>query len=135
VVAEKFQAMVMLGIANTRMKDFYDVWMLSRKFGFEGKALGEAIKATFVRRETPLPSEPPVALSQEFYEDQSKQAQWRAFLRRSQLESEEETLGEVFTGLSEFLMPVTLAVRNEGEFRKSWPPAGPWRFPLPFKED
>ena len=92
VIAEKFQAMTMLGIANSRMKDFYDIWVLSRKFGFQGKALGEAIKATFARRETPLPTESPLALTQEFCDDQGKQAQWRAFINRAKLESEGKPL-------------------------------------------
>lgn len=66
VVAEKFQAMVMLGIANSRMKDFYDLWFLSQKFEFEGEALSLAIKATFERRQTSVPHVPPLALTPEF---------------------------------------------------------------------
>ena len=72
VVAEKFQAMVMLGTANSRMRDFYDVWQLSLRFGFEGSLLRDAINATFTRRRTQLPAEAPTALTASFYEDPCK---------------------------------------------------------------
>lgn len=77
VIAEKFQAMVALGIANTRMKDFYDVWLLSEKHQFDGVTLASAIAATFARRGTPLPADTPLALSEHFAHDQAKQAQWQ----------------------------------------------------------
>jgi hypothetical protein len=66
VVAEKFQAMVMLGLANTRMKDFYDIWMLSRNYDFDGERLSRAIAATFERRGTAIPEEVPDALTSTF---------------------------------------------------------------------
>ena len=69
VVAEKFQAMVMLGIANSRMKDFFDLWVLARQFEFQGPMLCQAIRATFERRRTPVPAEVPLALSAEFSND------------------------------------------------------------------
>ena len=69
VVAEKLQAMVMLGITNTRMKDFYDLWILSRDFDFSGGLLARAILATFERRTTALPAGTPTALSDEFARD------------------------------------------------------------------
>lgn len=73
VVAEKLQALVELGIANTRMKDFYDLWMLAGLFEFEGDRLARAIAATFERRRTPIPAEAPLALTSEFHADASKQ--------------------------------------------------------------
>ena len=69
VVAEKFQAMVWLGIANTRMKDFYDIWIIMQKFSFNGQLLAQAIEATFVRRNTLLPASAPLALSKVFSSD------------------------------------------------------------------
>lgn len=75
VVAEKVQAMVLLGIANTRMKDFYDVVYLARHFGFDGRVLADALKATFARRRTPLPNGLPLALADEFASDAVKQRQ------------------------------------------------------------
>lgn len=81
VVAEKFEAMVKLGMANSRMKDFHDLRALSLLFTFDGEILAEAIKRTFERRKTALPiaAAPPLALTAEFFEDESKQRQWAAF--------------------------------------------------------
>jgi len=76
VIAEKFQAMVMLGLANSRMKDFYDVWILSRSYDFDEDRLTRAIEATFERRGTDVPVEEPEALSQTFARDAAKQRQW-----------------------------------------------------------
>jgi len=81
VVAEKFQAMVALGIANTRMKDFYDLYRLSETQDFDGETLAAAIRATFDRRATAIPTELPLALGDAFARDAEKQAQWNAFLR------------------------------------------------------
>jgi len=69
VVAEKFEAMVSLGITNSRMKDFYDLWMIARDFEFDGEILSKAIQATFRRRGTNIPTELPVALAGEFAAD------------------------------------------------------------------
>ena len=82
VVAEKFQAMVMLGIANSRMKDFFDLWVLARSFAFAGPVLADAIRATFARRKTPVPAAPPLALTSEFGTDKAKVTQWKAFLKK-----------------------------------------------------
>ncbi len=83
VVAEKLDAIVQLGIANSRMKDFYDLVILSRTFQFDGALLAAAIAATFANRATKLPSELPVGLTTTFASDTSKQEQWSAFLRKS----------------------------------------------------
>ena len=83
VVAEKLEAMVKLGQANTRMKDFCDLAALSKTFAFDGALLVRAIAATFARRGTPLPSGLPLPLTAEFTEDPPKNTQWRAFLRKS----------------------------------------------------
>ena len=125
-VAEKLQAMVALGIANSRMKDFYDVWVLSRDFAFDGRTLAAAIRATFERRATP-PPESPVALSEAFAADPAKRAQWTAFLRRGSVDAGGATLDEVVAALARFLRPVMDAVRNEVAFHREWPPGGPWR--------
>lgn len=103
VVAEKFQAMVMLGRANSRMKDFYDVWVLSRTQEFAGDRLSRAIAATFARRNTPIPVEPPDALTTAFAGDSAKQSQWNAFLRG--IEADPVPLITVIDDLAAFLMP------------------------------
>ena len=80
VVAEKLEALVKLGIDNTRMKDFYDLEVLSRTFAFEGKTLAQAIQNTFQKRGTDLPvAGLPVAFTSEFYDDVNKKRQWTAF--------------------------------------------------------
>lgn len=127
VVAEKYQAMVALGITNSRMKDFYDLWYLSRNFAFEASTLVRAIAATFERRGTPLPSECPLALTAEFAGDPTKQTQWNAFLRRGGLGTEALTLPEVIEALYEFLWPLASAAGTEASLEASWLPSGPWQ--------
>lgn len=126
VVAEKFQAMVMLGIANSRMKDFYDVWTLARRFEFAGPVLCSAIRATFDRRQTELPEAPPLAFTTEFAEDSQKLTQWRAFLRKSKLDADGLELAEVANELDQFLMPPTEALASGSDFAMAWPARGPW---------
>jgi predicted nucleotidyltransferase component of viral defense system len=103
VIAEKFQAMVMLGLANSRMKDFYDVWILSRSYDFDEDRLSRAIAATFERRATAIPSEAPVALTPTFATDAGKQRQWAAFVR--DLAIEIPVFETVVADLAGFLMP------------------------------
>jgi predicted nucleotidyltransferase component of viral defense system len=126
VVAEKYQAMVALGIANSRMKDFYDLWVLARQFAFAGTTLAGAIRATFDRRKTALPDQPPLAWTPAFYDDASKKQQWQGFLKKSKLEAGGATLEQVCLFLSGFLMPPTLALCSGEAPPRSWPPAGPW---------
>ncbi|MBX5086723.1 nucleotidyl transferase AbiEii/AbiGii toxin family protein [Rhizobium lentis] len=103
VIAEKFQAMVVLGRANSRMKDFYDIWILSRSFDFAGDRLARAIAATFARRETAIPVDLPDALTPAFANDEQKQRQWNAFVR--DVSANPGSLGDVLGSLAEFLMP------------------------------
>lgn len=110
VIAEKFQAMVMLGLANSRMKDFYDVWILSRSYEFDDDRLPRAIAATFERRGTAIPLEAPLALTQAFAFDSGKQRQWAAFVR--DLAIDIPALETVVTDLAEFLMPNAQRARD-----------------------
>lgn len=103
VIAEKFQAMVMLGRANSRVKDFYDIWVLSRSYEFSGDGLARAIAATFMRRKTEIPAEPPDALTQAFAEDPAKIQLWTAFLENVALQP--GPLKDVVKDLVDFLMP------------------------------
>jgi predicted nucleotidyltransferase component of viral defense system len=127
VVAEKFEAMVKLGIANTRMKDFYDLWVMARNFEFEGALLSRAIKTTFERRGTALPTEVPLALSGEFSEDPGKKTQWAAFLKRLGREVGGTPLAEVVEALKDFLVPPVIDAGSAETFDRTWPPRGPWR--------
>jgi len=126
VVAEKFQAMVMLGIANSRMKDFYDLWVLARQFEFQGPLLCQAIRATFERRRTPVPAETPLALSPEFAQDRGKQTQWRAFISKGKLDTGGVGLNEVIDALRDFLMPAAEAIVAGRLSAMTWPALGPW---------
>lgn len=125
VVAEKFQALVALGIANTRMKDFYDLWVLARRFAFDGARLSKAMAATFERRRTAIPAEPPLALTQGFHGDPAKRTQWRAFLRRGTV-AEEAELGAVVDLIRTFLMPPARAAQAGARSPGTWRPGGPW---------
>jgi len=126
VVAEKFQAMVMLGMANSRMKDFYDLWIIARRFEFQGPLLSQAIRATFERRQTPVPSKTPIALSPDFIEDRAKRIQWRAFVGKSRLHEEAAGLEEVASLLRDFLLPPTEALARGRLLEMTWSPSGPW---------
>lgn len=125
-IAEKFQAMVMLKMNNSRLKDFYDLWVLGRDFSFEGQTLTQALQATFERRQTSLPTTTPVALTPEFSEDSYKQYEWQNFLVKNQLEVDVKSLGEVTRFLQDFLMPPSLAAAEGKEFTKVWSGGGPW---------
>ena len=118
---------MVLGIANSRMKDFFDLWMLASTFEFAGPRLSHSIRATFDRRKTPLPSDPPLALTPEFHNDAGKRVQWNAFLQKGRLKIQEKEFGKVTSLLQEFLMPPTLALATDQRFGAKWPAGGPWR--------
>lgn len=102
VIAEKFQAMVALGRANSRMKDFYDIWILTKTFDFAPDRLARAIAATFARRQTTVPTDRPDALTPAFAEDPLKQRQWAAFA--SDIDHAPRQLALVVDDLAPFLM-------------------------------
>jgi len=126
VVAEKLEAMVSLGEGNSRMKDFADLWFLSRHFDFDGRILAGAIRETFARRQVPMQTEP-VALSPRFAQIEAKQAQWKAFCRRSSPEGIPSDLAEIVDGIAGFLLPVLGALAASERFTRSWKARGPWR--------
>lgn len=107
VVAEKFQAMVMIGQANSRLKDYYDLWLLARSYEFDADRLAGAIAATFNRRDTAIPTEIPDGLKPGFYEDRAKTAQWRAFVEDVAVDP--GSLADVAAVLIDFLMPAARA--------------------------
>lgn len=97
VIAEKYQTMVVLGIANTRMKDYFDLWVLARDASIDQGILDRAIRATFARRGTPMPTYTPLGLSAAFAADPVKLQQWKAFLSKNKLHAPE--LGDVVVAL------------------------------------
>jgi len=123
VVAEKLEASVRLGEQNTRMKDFFDLWFLSRKFPFEGELLKDAITRTFARREMPLPTTLPVALTPEFAA--LKAATWAAFIRRNALAPLEAA--DMLDAIRAFAWPVMSAAANSVAFTEHWTPGNGWR--------
>ena len=125
-IAEKFEAIVSLALTNSRMKDYYDLWLLSQQCDFDGAILMRAIKATFKRRRMRLPKEVPIGLSHEFVADASKQSQWQAFLRRSRLGSKEIDLEKVVNVIAAFIMPPTAAAAEGEPFSLRWTKRGPW---------
>ena len=129
VVAEKLEALVKLGMTNTRMKDFYDLWILSREFEFSGPSLCKAIEATFQRRRTEIPASRPLALTKEFFDDPRKTGQWRAFVKKSKLDHNGAEFDRVMRDLNIFLLSPLEAVRTNEPFTMHWPKRGPWQSP------
>jgi len=128
VVAEKFEAMVNLGIANSRMKDFYDLWKLSRDFSFDGSVLSEAVRKTFGRRDTDLPKDkPPIAFTAEFYQDQTKKQQWAGFCGKNKRYIAQVSLEEICKAIEGFLLPIVNALNTDEGLRQIWEEGGPWR--------
>lgn len=126
VVAEKLEAMVSLGVTNSRMKDFYDVQALASRFAFQGPALTRAVRATFLRRGTPFPAGEPLVLTREFLAAPERQTQWRAFLRKGRLDAPPDA-GELADSLRQFLGPVLASAAAGERLAASWKPGGPWR--------
>jgi predicted nucleotidyltransferase component of viral defense system len=127
VIAEKLQAIVVLGATNGRMKDFYDLWMMSRHFAFDGATLARAIAATFSRRRTALPTAVPVGLSQEFGTDTEAIRRWRFFTTRNVLAQVPESFDEIVVALRDFLVPAIGLAQGSEASPTTWPPGGPWR--------
>lgn len=126
VIAEKFQAMIALGMANSRMKDFYDIWLRASLFEFHGPSLMQAISRTFQRRTTEVPEVTPIALTEEFHSRVEKQRQWQAFLSRNDYERHSVSLAEAVSLLNRFLMPVCEALHRQLDFTTTWVKGGPW---------
>ncbi|MGC1414390.1 MAG: nucleotidyl transferase AbiEii/AbiGii toxin family protein [Candidatus Acidiferrum sp.] len=128
VVAEKLEALVKLRIANTCMKDFYDLEILSRTFAFEGKTLAQAIQNSFQKRRTDLPMAGlPVAFTSEFYDDVEEKRQWTAFCARNKSYVEKAEFKAAIKAIRNFLALPVRTVQEGHSFTKTWKPGGPWR--------
>jgi len=124
-IAEKFEAMVKLGILNSRMKDFFDIWLMSCQFNFDGSTLTEAIMKTFSTRGTKIPAQP-FALTDAFAEDSAKVTQWRGFVRRNRLSGAPKDLAEVIVSIGAFLKPILESLATGHVFKSIWKAPGPW---------
>lgn len=125
VVAEKYEALVQLGMTNSRMKDYYDLWFVSRHFEFDGPTLSAAMRATFDRRKTTIPERCPIGLTTEYARDPVHIRQWAAFVGRLG--------GEVTPGLdivmedvAKFVLPPACAAAASQPFNQRWKPENRW---------
>jgi predicted nucleotidyltransferase component of viral defense system len=123
-IAEKFEAMLKLGLLNSRMKDFYDIWLLSQQFDFDGAKLARAISLTLEHRET-VPSEPILPFTEEFA--QAKQVQWIAFCKRLPQEQIPKDLIIVIVGIQKFLSPMVAALINKQSPPTEWKAGNDWK--------
>jgi len=126
-VAEKLEAVVVLGNANSRIKDYYDLAILPRALAFDGSTLAESIRRTFARRSTPIPHEPPEGLDDAFAREPLNAGRWRAFLAKGRLKSVSPDLAEILTAIRSFAQPALDAARDERPFRRNWAAGGPWQ--------
>ncbi|MBN1293134.1 MAG: nucleotidyl transferase AbiEii/AbiGii toxin family protein, partial [Candidatus Latescibacteria bacterium] len=118
-IAEKFEAIFKLGLLNSRIKDFYDIWILSRQFAFSLSTLSKAVDKTFKQRGTTI-SKPIAAFSEEFIS--SRQSMWKAFRKRLRQDHLPESFHEIVTSISEFMEPVIK--RKTADIR--WTVKGKW---------
>lgn len=123
VIAEKLETMVKRGILNSRMKDFFDIWMLANQFSFKSDALADSIQATFKQRGTVL-SASPECFSESFVADPVKNSQWNAFIRKNHLQHSSLSLKDVVNKIMQFLFPI---LNQEGRVRNlTWNPPNQW---------
>jgi len=125
-IAEKLHVMLHRGTLNSRMKDFFDIWALSRARSFDGSTLSLAVQTTCEQRET-IVTASPIALGPEAIEDPQKAMQWTAFRKRLGLSDAPETFSEVGTWVAAFLRPVLEEVAANRDLDRTWPPGGPWK--------
>lgn len=124
VVAEKLEALASLGMLNSRLKDYFDLWILARQSDFEGQLLTLAVAATFDRRGTEVPQGVPMGLSDEFIEDDQKQKQWQAFLRKNALVA--MPLAAIVNDLRRFLLPVLASASGAETLDQGWQAGDRW---------
>ncbi len=125
-IAEKFQAMVKLGVLNSRMKDFYDIWLLSLTFDFKGRIIAKAIEKTFEKRNTQVTLDAAL-FDSSFGKDESKGVQWRSFLRKTKLINAPQSFVEIADALKLFLEPIAASITEGRAFNSIWTAPGPWR--------
>ncbi len=127
VVAEKLHAIVRLGMKNSRIKDYFDIHYIASTFGFDGATLREAVQRTFERRGTIVSSDFPIGLTEEYWADDARAAQLRAFARRARLDVDLANAARLIPLLQEYLGPILASLAKKAEFAGSWNPGGPWQ--------
>jgi len=127
VVAEKLEAIVVLGDRNSRIKDFFDLHHLASRFEFDRATMTEAVRRTFERRRTPIPTEEPIGLTRAYWENPSRPTQVRAFARRAGLAVPGAPGDEFVQLLGTFLLPILDDLRRDARQEGIWHPGGPWQ--------
>lgn len=126
VISEKFEAMIKLGLLNSRMKDFYDIWLMMRQFEFKGANITSAIKKTFNNRKTDIPDKKPLFANEIYDEKSDRQTLWSAFLRKGDIQHAPETLSVTAKEIENFLIEPIIALNENENFDKIWKSTGGW---------
>jgi predicted nucleotidyltransferase component of viral defense system len=127
VVAEKVEAIVKLGMLNSRMKDYYDLWLIAATFAFDGRVLTKALAATFDRRGTALPADVPVGLTSQFAESPDNAKRWRAFLDTNGIDDAPTNLQGAIDAIAVFVLPPLRAAAERRSLEQDWSPGTAWR--------
>jgi len=127
VIAEKLHALVQLGMLNTRLKDYFDLWHLASHHEFDAQTLSSAIAATFTRRKSDLPASIPLGLDETFANDPLKQKQWTAFLNRTAPKNAAPDLPTAVVAIRNLLLPVLEHLRAGPPFVAGWTPGDGWQ--------
>lgn len=125
-IAEKFEAVVTLGLMNTRMKDYFDLWYLAKNFAFDGQSVCDSIRITFERRGKALPEAAPVGLTESFWSDAHRMAMWESFCKKSVRTKPFPSLEAVGVFVSSFIVPPVIAASKRQSFSLQWKVSGPW---------
>ena len=124
VISEKFETMVNRGHINSRMKDFYDIWLLSELFDFNYTTLHRAICNTFKNRHVPIPRECPECFTEEFYNDPLKALQWKAFIQKTGFCEIPADFSTIVLCIKTFLFPVIFVTDKP---RLRWKAGAGWK--------
>ena len=126
VISEKFEAMIKLGLLNSRMKDFYDIWLMMRQFEFKGANIASAIKKTFNNRKTDIPNKKPLFADEIYDEKSDRQTLWSAFLKKGDIQHAPGTLSVTAKEIENFLFEPIMALNENGKFDKTWKSPKGW---------
>ena len=127
VISEKFEAMVKLGLLNSRMKDFFDIWLMLHQFELSGANLAQALKKTFAHRKTELPQKRPLFVEEIYDEKSDRQILWKAFLRKGDIKNAPEKLNVTAKEIENFLIVPISSINKGAEFSGSWRAPGSWK--------
>jgi Nucleotidyl transferase AbiEii toxin, Type IV TA system len=123
----KKEAIIVLGARNSRIKDFFDLQYLGKRFAFNGATLTDAIRRTLDRRGTAIPAEEPIGLRDGYWREPGRSTQIVAFTRRTGLNVDAGKIAGVTRILREFLLPILEKLRAGQSLVGTWDPGGPWR--------